>query len=118
MEGKLGCKLGIEIPSCDQIRYTIDPQLCGVANRSSLIGDLAGEGAAVGVVHGLNAQHARPRAQLGCGYADVRRQVLALHAPTDSKRRISFTHRTEYLSICSFVDRFTAERKWNDARKS
>ena len=118
MEGKLGCKLGIEIPSCDQIRYTIDPQLCGVANRPSLIGDLAGEGAAVGVVHGLNAQHARPRAQLGCGYADVRGQVLALHAPAYLERWISIIYGTKYLCICSLVHCFTTKRKWNNAWKS
>ena len=63
----------------------------------------------MGVVDGLNAQHTGARAQLGGGYADVRGQVLALHAPADLERRVTVVYGAKYLGSGALVYSFTAK---------
>ena len=61
------------------------------------------------VVDGLNAQHAGAGPQLGGGYADVRGQVFALHAPADLERRVTVVYGTKYLGSGALVYCFTAK---------
>ena len=61
------------------------------------------------VVDGLNAQHAGAGPQLGGGYADVRGQVLALHAPADLERRVPVVHGAKYLGSAALVYCLTAK---------
>ena len=63
----------------------------------------------MGVVDGLNAQHAGAGPQLGGGDADVGRQVLALHAPADLERRVTVVYGAKYLGSGALVYCFTAK---------
>ena len=82
--------------SCDLLGWnTVDFQLSCVGHVTSLIGHLAGECAAVGVVHRLYAQHAGARPQLGGRDADVRGHVLPLHAPADLEGGVSVVYGTK-----------------------
>ena len=82
--------------SCDLLGWnTVDFQLCCVGHVTGLIGHLAGESAAVGVVHRLYAQHASARPQLGGRDADVRGHVLPLHAPADLEGGVSVVYGTK-----------------------
>ena len=63
----------------------------------------------MGVVDGLDAQHAGAGPQLGGGDADVRGQVLALHAPADLERRVSVVYGAKYLGPGALVYGFTAK---------
>ena len=82
--------------SCDLLLWnTVDFQLSCVGHVTRRIGHLAGESAAVGVVHRLYAQHAGARPQLGGRDADVRGHVLPLHAPADRERGVSVVYGTK-----------------------
>ena len=94
---------------CIRDRNSVDFQLSCVGHVTGLIGHLAGESAAVGEAHRLYDKDASARPQLGGRYADVRAQILPLHAPADLEGRVSVFYGTKYLGSFALVDTFTAK---------